>query len=1242
MRTDLTALAARMAASDIDIASRVTTEPHLPRWAQVTSGIGPQNPLGHDAIYSDGRLLRARSGSVGSGQMTGNVLEHATLLSTAKAWWPADGVTSPPGACRLFVQGHPAGAALTGTVTISGTNATGGSIAEQVSLNGSAAIQTILTYATVNAVSMPRYTTNGDWVSVTYSYYETDAGDNGALYFACITDLSDPSTWENAWVQVPGATVVPPAHGYTLKPGQMALAADGNGLVRIFYFTNSSTGYHRLYMATSADWGATWAVEAISPQVIVPDYSAQVVAVSPTEVYYTQVVTAFDRTFQGKPSTLSSVMGRLTYNGSEWVLDENWPMKGRVYFHRSERDTDVWGAPTWAGLGAAIRPDGRRLLATGALFQDILAWGASQQGIHTFVYDEAAHLWWEGQNVRVTDYSDDSWYFQTFARASLVNGRLVVIFQSEEESCDLRQTDSYQVVPRRYEIAYSWSLDGDRFTEPQVITTDARNVGAGPIIFAGDKLYMVSWLHVLVADATHVFGVSNPVEQPVTGWSVSQTGREPNMQLTLTAPGTFSGQPGELVRVYAGDNAETVQVGQGFIDSVEPDLTARSYTVRVNALTMKPLADTVARDNLDWVPQATTLISPNDMGQVMVDKGQWGVSKPAWLTRSALSIQSWWDNPYGYDWHQIALFTHPKVLNGAAEATIRLGMNQYGPGYNYGNPSSPSSWLASKGGASSTCRVLIQNGVATQWAGIPYGSGSYVTHAINEMAAGFVARADDGTHCYVFAWEPGLDQWHNHSLYGGSASPFNYIAPGASTASNNVLCLYLFEYDEAAQARIITLLQTAAMPIAVGNIACMRIELHHGTLRCLYKEQAATTWTVAFTHTSGAAFGAGRFGAYGRGMSGVESADGLSQTTRNRGWMWDIQVASDEPVITVEDVVKDFAWKAGVEVETHNLLSDASRTPGTTYLYPDIGMTNPVVEANVSFPAGAESGFVVRATSDGNGAYLGITPGASTTLHFYTKAGATITYERTIPCLCSITAGVPVPIRVVAVDAWYSVFVGKRLLGSFYLAYTNGVMVGIFGTATFTNVRVPELYEIPPFATLDSGQAIGDAISSFLAQRRIRRFATWNGKVRFSYFQEHDQAAANVDRMLRNTVYRCDRPISHCRVNGAAGWAEYRSPSLLQGGRRFKTMDMPDIMSREAMYIEARAVVRESGELLEQNNFSGYPDLTLEPEDIVPITVTTQSISGDYIADDLSLALTNDGGILKLVQQVGTRQSYVE
>jgi len=49
-------------------------------------------------------------------------------------------------------------------------------------------------------------------------------------------------------------------------------------------------------------------------------------------------------------------------------------------------------------------------------------------------------------------------------------------------------------------------------------------------------------------------------------------------------------------------------------------------------------------------------------------------------------------------------------------------------------------------------------------------------------------------------------------------------------------------------------------------------------------------------------------------MNGPEGPNGLAQQARNRGWMWNIQIASDEPAITVEDVVRTLpgrpAWRS--------------------------------------------------------------------------------------------------------------------------------------------------------------------------------------------------------------------------------------------------------------------------------------------------------------------------------------------
>ena len=64
----------------------------------------------------------------------------------------------------------------------------------------------------------------------------------------------------------------------------------------------------------------------------------------------------------------------------------------------------------------------------------------------------------------------------------------------------------------------------------------------------------------------------------------------------------------------------------------------------------------------------------------------------------------------------------------------------------------------------------------------------------------------------------------------------------------------------------------------------------------------------------------------------------------------------------------------------------------------------------------------------------------------------------------------------------------------------------------------------------------------------------------------------------------------------------------------------------------------ESNELAVQENFGGHPNLALEPEDQITITVTTQGITGDFLVDDITLTWGNH----ELLQEIGTRQVYVE
>ena len=126
--------------------------------------------------------------------------------------------------------------------------------------------------------------------------------------------------------------------------------------------------------------------------------------------------------------------------------------------------------------------------------------------------------------------------------------------------------------------------------------------------------------------------------------------------------------------------------------------------------------------------------------------------------------------------------------------------------------------------------------------------------------------------------------------------------------------------------------------------------------------------------------------------------------------------------------------------------------------------------------------------------------------------------------------------------------------------------------------------------------------------------------------------------MVRNPVRQNAQGVTHARVMGGLGWAEYKSTNLNRGIRHFVEVSLDNVEDRSVAYTEARALVFESNELMVQENFSGHPDLKLEPEDKLTITVTSQSVTGDFLIDDIGLFWQNNS----LWQEIGTRQVYVE
>jgi hypothetical protein len=771
-----------------------------------------------------------------------------------------------------------------------------------------------------------------------------------------------------------------------------------------------------------------------------------------------------------------------------------------------------------------------------------------------------------------------------------------------------------------------------------IVAGTARDVGVGPVVLVGNKLYMISWYHIVEADATHIVlgdsATKTDITNAIGAWSLTQTGRSPDMSLTLRVVDPDNGNiaPGQRITVEAGalvgGTSERVTIGQGYVDSYDPMLSVEdvTYEGQVVAQVAKPLSDTRSRDFEDRMPQATTFIEPSDNGQFSIQQGNWRVvyNPGGWGVSAGLGARKFVqvntpslnpDNPG----HNMAFLTHPKTLNGSIEASVRMGLALNSTYKQSGNSDAIfPGWPLD---------FDYVNGVL-RWTNIT-GWGSFRS---DYCAVGLVSRAYQSTKTYVLAWEANLGWMGDGTL---KKKDHDLIDGGkAGYQQYNVLVLYFF--DEAAgnpYRYVLDYYDLDAVGIQPGDILHLRMVTHYGKLICYYRKDGTSNWVKAFEITDAAAFGAGRFGLYGRGFHWELLSD--YDVAYNQAWLWDIKVASEDRNITVEDVVQEFAWRAGVETDTSDTISGLpAQIPG---LYAS-GAANLVLDADVALTG--KAGFLLRASDTNNAVRLGITPGAAhvAKLSFEILTGGAVTQTINIPIWFEVKSGVSLPVRVSANDYWYSVWIGNLLAGTVYHTYQNGIGIGLFGSATFSNVRMSELFEVPVVATLDTNQTMLEAINNFLAQRRIKRFMTWDGKLKLSYFLSRDIATPNVGKMIRNAVRRVDRYISHCRVQGARGWAEYKSPQLLARGRRFAEAQMPDIMSHEAMYREARAIVRASEELSIQSNFAGHPDLTLEPEDQLQIVVSTQGINGDFVVDDITLTWDN----AELLQEVGTRQVFVE
>jgi hypothetical protein len=695
----------------------------------------------------------------------------------------------------------------------------------------------------------------------------------------------------------------------------------------------------------------------------------------------------------------------------------------------------------------------------------------------------------------------------------------------------------------------------------------------------------------------------------------------------------------------------------------------------------KPLQDTRFRDATDILPQEYMLIEPTDMlTQLTYEWGDWHVRKADadfWSAHTSMSSIfedgaeqtfveiSTFDNvvqDMGW-WHQLAFLTYPATMNGQFTVKMRMGLMMKDTAFYTGTKNFPNDIYCT-----------YTNGFGNRW-GVTGGPEA----DLDFCCGGIAFRGKDSYSTYVFAWEPGLRSWNRAAQPGNQSNktchpdtsfgwvntstsqmfeqwkrnPIRGSAYGSETfgsytlanmQGDDALVLYLFTNDaegedrtheNTAQKRYL-LARTPATGLTRGNPVELHVVTYYGYIYCYYRDLVTDgDWQLAFAYDAGSHLGAGRFGLYGRGYNGPEGSDAISLDMRNRTWFWDARMANETKTTTIGEVATDMAWKAGVEVVTDNSIDESGAPSG---LYTAVAQ-NPVVDAALSLTG--EAGFIVRAADVNNGVRLGVTPGAANanliTLKVIESGSPTLTLKR--PAYVAIPSGTQLDFRFAVNGDWYSIWMGDKLLGTFHFQYgVAGQGIGGYGSATFHSVTMPELVEIPQYATTDIGQSALDAIRTLLGQRRIKRFLTFDGKLRLSYFTTHPDAGSVTDTMVRNSVRKNAQGVTHARVMGGLGWAEYKSTNLNRGIRHFVEVSMDNVEDRSVAYIEAKALVLESNELMIQENFSGHPNLKLEPEDRLTISVTGQSITGDFLIDDIGLYWQNNS----LWQEIGTRQVYVE
>lgn len=735
---------------------------------------------------------------------------------------------------------------------------------------------------------------------------------------------------------------------------------------------------------------------------------------------------------------------------------------------------------------------------------------------------------------------------------------------------------------------------------------------------------------------------------------------------------------GNLARVYFGNQAEVVQAGQGFVDINTPALQVNesgefSEGATLNCRADELLLGTRADFSEDILSQQSRLIEPADpMDRVTIERGSWvlaGMSWPdvffagsypglngttGWRLQS-FPISSRGEPETGLvtktefgrthligSWFKdICWLYGAPQLDGMIQASVRFGTNNaqgnYQASYN-------------RYGTTLYASVTKTNGVVTQiaYSSSGYGGGNYFgTTNMQQTAimAGLLAHSPEAGRRYGFLWEHNSDfATSSHTLgpwNGEKYDDVDYSSPGVGS---NRLYLVVFDYDGSdwVAKSVAGITATGLTP---GQPADLRMQVVGGTIYCFYRAFSSGTinqWRFAFSYKVGR-FGPGKFGLVGRGHSPWQWSrlePGLPFIARlnNVVDFWDIHTSNAAKDQTLEDHLRRFCWRGFTETQFRSEVSEASRaiTSGANHNYAT-PIENLAMDFKLSLSAnGVESGVFVRGVSAvtplNECIRLGLvahnTPNSATNTvtNYLVKrrySGGVAVATEYAPLTIQLKPGLPVPVRITVRGPVYSVWIGGIYAGHFVDTTPLGLYFGLYatgGTGSFSDIYVPELYEIIDRMTFEVNQGVDDILGRAIGNRRVKAIYLATGELKFSYFGSHDEGPAfDEDRLWQSSVRRDGRYSSKIRLEGNKVYAFYQSSVLAGRGQRFQVVTNQDITQREFAYKEARAIVTEQAEQQQQATFVGLIDLRIEPEDQTEITITRQGVSGDFIVDDVRL-----------------------